>query len=165
MPLYESVLITRPDVSAQQVESIAENLTKIIDDNGGSITKHEYWGLRNLAYRIKKNRKGHYVLFNIDAPSEAVQEYERNMRISEDVVRYLTIRVDEHEEGPSVQMQSRHARDDRHRGRRDDRGPRPGRDGGRPREDRPREDRPREDRPKSDDSSAKTETSDAGADK
>jgi small subunit ribosomal protein S6 len=163
MPLYESVLITRPDVSAQQVESISENLTKIIDDNGGSVTKHEYWGLRNLAYRIKKNRKGHYVLFNIDAPPEAVQEYERNMRISEDVMRYLTIRVDEHEEGPSVQMQSRHGRDDRHRGRRDDRGPRPGgRDGGRPREDRPREDRPREDRPKDDDSRAKTETSDAG---
>ncbi len=121
MPLYESVFIARQDVSSQQVEGLTENFGKIIADNGGEIAKSEYWGLRNLAYRIKKNRKGHYVLFNIDAPPAAIQEFERNMRISEDVLRYLTIRVDELEEGPSIQMQSRHAREERQRARREER--------------------------------------------
>ncbi len=121
MPLYESVFIARQDISSQQVEGLTETLGKIIADNGGEIAKSEYWGLRNLAYRIKKNRKGHYVLFNIDAPPAAIQEYERNMRISEDVLRYLTIRVDELEEGPSTQMQSRHAREERQRARREER--------------------------------------------
>ncbi len=121
MPLYESVFIARQDISSQQVEGLTENLGKIIADNGGEIAKSEYWGLRNLAYRIKKNRKGHYVLFNIDGPSAAIQEFERNMRISEDVLRYLTIRVDELEEGPSIQMQSRHAREERQRARREER--------------------------------------------
>ena len=121
MPLYESVFIARQDISSQQVEGLTENLGKIIADNGGEIAKSEYWGLRNLAYRIKKNRKGHYVLFNIDAPPAAIQEFERNMRISEDVLRYLTIRVDELEEGPSIQMQSRHAREERQRARREER--------------------------------------------
>ncbi len=123
MPLYESVFIARQDISSQQVESLTENLTKIITENGGEIAKSEYWGLRNLAYRIKKNRKGHYVLFNIDAPAGAIQEYERNMRISEDVLRYLTIRIDELEEGPSIQMQSRRAREERQRARREERAP------------------------------------------
>ncbi len=121
MPLYESVFIARQDISSQLVEGLTETLSKIIADNGGEIAKSEYWGLRNLAYRIKKNRKGHYVLFNIDAPPAAIQEFERNMRISEDVLRYLTIRVDELEEGPSIQMQSRHAREERQRARREER--------------------------------------------
>ena len=121
MPLYESVFIARQDISSQQVEGLTETFGKIIADNGGEIAKSEYWGLRNLAYRIKKNRKGHYVLFNIDAPPPAIQEFERNMRISEDVLRYLTIRVDELEEGPSIQMQSRHAREERQRARREER--------------------------------------------
>ena len=122
MPYYESVLIARQDVSSQQVDSLTESLTAIIGENGGQVTKTEYWGLRNLAYRINKNRKGHYVLLNLDAPAGAVQEFERNMRINEDVLRYLTIKVEELEEGPSIQMQSRQAREERHRGRRDDRG-------------------------------------------
>ena len=99
MPYYESVFIARQDVSAPQVETLADTFTEIISGGGGSVTKREYWGLRNLAYRIKKNRKGHYMLLNIDAPSEAVQEMERNMRISEDILRYMTIRVEELEEG------------------------------------------------------------------
>jgi len=126
MPYYESVFIARQDVSAPQVETLADTFTEIISGGGGSVTKREYWGLRNLAYRIKKNRKGHYMLLNIDAPSAAIQEMERNMRISEDILRYMTIRVDELEEGPSVMARSRSARDD-HRPRRDghqDRGPR-----------------------------------------
>lgn len=122
MPYYESVLIARQDISSQQVDSLTESLTAIIGENGGQVTKTEYWGLRNLAYRINKNRKGHYVLLNLDAPAGAVQEFERNMRINEDVLRYLTIKVEELEEGPSIQMQSRQAREERHRGRRDDRG-------------------------------------------
>ena len=121
MPYYESVLIARQDISSQQVDALTESLTAIIGENGGQVTKTEYWGLRNMAYRMNKNRKGHYVLMNLDAPAGAVQEFERNMRINEDVLRYLTIKVDELEEGPSIQMQSRHAREERHRGRRDDR--------------------------------------------
>lgn len=128
MPYYESVFIARQDVSAPQVETLADTFTEIISGGGGSVTKREYWGLRNLAYRIKKNRKGHYVLLNIDAPSAAIQEMERNMRISEDILRYMTIRVEELEDGPSVMARSRSARDD-HRPRRDghqDHGPRRG---------------------------------------
>ena len=124
MPFYECVFIARQDISSQQVETLTESLSTIITEGGGQVTKSEYWGLRTLAYRIKKNRKGHYVLFDLEAPSETVQEMERNMRINEDVLRYLTLKVDALEEGPSIQMQSRHGRDDRGRGRRDDRGPR-----------------------------------------
>ncbi|MCH8197221.1 MAG: 30S ribosomal protein S6 [Proteobacteria bacterium] len=126
MSYYESVFIARQDISAPQVETLADTFTEIISGGGGNVTKREYWGLRNLAYRIKKNRKGHYMLLNIDAPSDAILEMERNMRISEDILRYMTIRVDELEEGPSVMARSRSARDD-HRPRRDghhDRGPR-----------------------------------------
>ncbi len=115
MPLYENVFITRQEMSTAQVEALTESLSTIIKDNGGTVPKTEYWGLKTLAYRIKKNRKGHYVLFNLDAPSDAVQEMERNMRINEDLLRYLTIRVDEHEEGPSIQMQVR-SRDGGRRG-------------------------------------------------
>ncbi|MCK5297076.1 MAG: 30S ribosomal protein S6 [Alphaproteobacteria bacterium] len=104
MSLYESVLIVRQDVSTAQVESLADDLTKVLSDMGGNVSKRENWGLRTLAYRIKKNRKGHYVLLNIDAPAEAVHEYERQMRINEDILRYITIRVDELEEGPSVML-------------------------------------------------------------
>ena len=116
MPLYESVYIARPDISPAQVEALTADWTKILEDNGGKVTKDEYWGLKSLAYRIKKNRKGHYSLMNIDASPAALAELERNMRLSEDVLRYISIRVDEHEEGPSVMMQNRGGRDDRERG-------------------------------------------------
>ena len=115
MPLYESVYIARPDISSTQVEALTADMTKIVKDNGGKVTKEEYWGLKSLAYRIKKNRKGHYSLLNIDAPPAALTEMERNMRIHEDILRYMSIRVDEHEEGPSSMMQSKSSRDDRDR--------------------------------------------------
>lgn len=125
MPLYESVYIARPDISATQVEALTADMTKILEENGGKVTKDEYWGLKSLAYRIKKNRKGHYSLMNIDCPAAALTEMERNMRLHEDVLRYMSIRVDEHEEEPSVMMQSKSSRDDRDRdrgrGRDDDR--------------------------------------------
>ena len=120
LPKYESVFIARQDVTATQVDGLVETFEKVITDAGGSIPKTESWGLKTLAYKIKKNRKGHYTLFNIDAPAEAVHEMERQMRINEDVLRYLTIRVDELEEGPSVMMRSRD-RDDRSRRSRDER--------------------------------------------
>ena len=122
MPLYESVYIARPDISSTQVEALTADITKIVEDNGGKVTKDEYWGLKSLAYRIKKNRKGHYSLLNIDAPPAALTEMERNMRIHEDILRYMSIRVDEHEEGPSAMMQSKSSRDDRDRDRDRDRG-------------------------------------------
>lgn len=125
MPLYENVFIARQDVSQQQVEAMTETFGDLIRNNGGSIGRTEFWGVRNLSYRIKKNRKGHYVLMNIDAPSDAVIEMERNMRIHEDIIRYMTVRVDELEEGPSAMMQSRgrpsRGRGDRDRGDRGDR--------------------------------------------
>lgn len=139
MPFYENVFIARQDISSNQAEGLAETFANIIGENGGQVTKREFWGLKNLSYRIKKNRKGHYVLFNIDAPAAAVHEMERNMRINEDVLRYLTIRVEELEEGPSAMLQSRH-RD------------REGREGGRDRDgrfrDRDRDRGEREDRPR-----------------
>jgi small subunit ribosomal protein S6 len=102
MPLYESVVIARQDIATTQVDTLADELTNILTEGGGKVTKRENWGLRSLTYRIKKNRKGHYVLFNIDAPPAAINEYERRMRINEDVLRYLTVRVEAHEEGPSA---------------------------------------------------------------
>src|SRR5215467_2266310 len=116
MPLYENIFIARQDISTAQVDGLADSFTQLVADNGGEIKKREYWGLRNLAYRMRKNRKGHYVLLNVDAPPAAVAELERTMRINEDVIRYLTIRVDALDEGPSVIMQSRGSRDDRRRG-------------------------------------------------
>ncbi|TVR80143.1 MAG: 30S ribosomal protein S6 [Rhodospirillales bacterium] len=113
MPLYETVVIARQDIAAPQVDALADTITKIIEDNGGRVAKREPWGLRPLAFRIRKNRKGHYVLFGLDAPPAAVHEMERQMRINEDVLRYLTIRVDELEEGPSAILQSRPGRDER----------------------------------------------------
>src|SRR6516165_4800885 len=115
MPLYENVFIARQDISGAQVDTLADTLAQLVAENGGEVKNREYWGLRNLAYRMRKNRKGHYVLLNIDAPPAAVAELERNMRINEDVIRYLTIRVDTLDEGPSVIMQSRGSRDDRQR--------------------------------------------------
>jgi small subunit ribosomal protein S6 len=124
MPFYENIFIARQDISTTQVEALTETFANLVAENGGKVEKREYWGLRNLAYRIKKNRKGHYVLFNLEAPPAAVNELERNMRINEDVLRYLTVRVEELEAGPSAMMQSRN-RDERDRGDRD-RGPRRG---------------------------------------
>src|SRR5437868_1030839 len=115
MPLYENVFIARQDISGAQVDALADTFTQLVVDNGGEVKKREYWGLRNLTYRMRKNRKGHYVLLNLSAPPAAVTELERTMRINEDVIRYLTIRVDELEDGPSVVMQSRGSRDDRQR--------------------------------------------------
>jgi len=115
MPLYENVFIARQDISSAQVDALADTFTQLIAEQGGEIKKREYWGLRNLAYRMNKNRKGHYILFNIDAPAPAIAELERTMRINEDVVRYLTLRVDALEEGPSSAMQSRGSREDRPR--------------------------------------------------
>ncbi len=115
MPLYESTFIARQDISAQQVEALAEEFSEIIRTNGGTVAKTEHWGLRNLAYRIKKNRKGHYVMLCIDAPHEALKEYERNMRINENILRYLSVRVKALPEGPSPIMLSRSIRDERRR--------------------------------------------------
>ena len=101
MPLYECVFVARQDISAGQVDALADNMELIISDKGGSVARREYWGLRSLAYRMKKNRKGHYVLFNFDAPSEAIQEMERILRLHEDVLRYMTIRLDQLRTEPS----------------------------------------------------------------
>jgi len=112
MAFYEHIYIARQDVSAQQVEEITTNLIKILEENGGSVASKEYWGLKTLAYRIRKNRKGHYSLFNIEAPHAAMEEMERQMRINEDILRFLTLRVETLNDGPSVMMQKRD-RDDR----------------------------------------------------
>ncbi len=116
MALYEHVFIARQDVSQQQVEALTEQFSNIIKEQGGQISKTEYWGLRNLAFKVKKNRKGHYTLVNIDAPHAAVAEMERQMGISEDVLRFITVRVEEHETEPSAMMQSRGDRGDRRGG-------------------------------------------------
>lgn len=107
MPLYEHVFIARQDVSGAQVDQLVEAFTGVVETGGGKVTGTESWGLRNLAYRIKKNRKGHYVMMNLDAPSDVVLELERQQRIHDDILRYLTLRVDEHEESPSIMMQGR----------------------------------------------------------
>jgi small subunit ribosomal protein S6 len=112
MPLYEHIVLARQDVSAQQVEELTNQLAEVLTQGGGKVTKNEYWGLKSLSYRIKKNRKAHYSLLNIDAPAPAIAEMERQERINEDVLRFLTVRVDELEEGPSAMMQKRD-RDDR----------------------------------------------------
>lgn len=129
MALYEHVFLARQDVSAQQVEAMTETYKAVIEANGGAVTKVEYWGVKTLAYRIKKNRKAHYALFNLDAPAAAIAEMERQMAISEDVLRFMTVRVEELEEGPSAMLQRRDREDRPERGDRPDRGPR------RPRED------------------------------
>ena len=123
MALYESTFIARPEISGQQAEALAERFAGIITEKGGTVEKTEYWGLKSLAYRIKKHRKGHYIMFNLDAPSAAVKEMERNMSLDEDVLRILTIRVKQLEEGPSAMMQAKSSRGERgDRGDRGDRG-------------------------------------------
>ena len=121
MPLYEHTFIARQDLSNTQAEGLIEHFSSVLSDNGGKVEMSEYWGVKTMAYRINKNRKGHYAFMRSDAPAEAVQEMERLMRLHEDVMRVLTIKVDEHEEGPSIQMQKRDDRDDRRRGDRGDR--------------------------------------------
>jgi len=118
MALYEHIYLARQDVSPTQVEEMTAALTAVITEGGGKVTKNEYWGLKSLSYRIKKNRKAHYTLLNLDAPHQAIAEMERQMGINEDILRFLTIRVDELEEGPSAMMQKRD--------RDDERGDRPG---------------------------------------
>jgi small subunit ribosomal protein S6 len=149
MPLYEHVFLARQDASTQQVEELTTQITGVIEGLGGKVTKTENWGVRSLTYRMNKNRKAHFVLLNIDGPSAIVTEIERQERINEDVIRYLTVRVEEHEEGPSAMMRKAdrdRERDDRGGGFRGDRdgGFRGDRDGGGFRGERgPR--RPRED--------------------
>jgi small subunit ribosomal protein S6 len=131
MPLYESVYIARQDISSTQAEALTDTFAEFITEAGGAVSKKEYWGLRNLTYRIKKNRKGHYTLLNIDASPAAIFERERNMRLSEDVLRFMTIRVEELEDGPSAILKSR-----------EERSPRGGPRGGRRDDERPRRPRP-----------------------
>jgi small subunit ribosomal protein S6 len=146
MPLYEHVYLARQDVSAQQVEDLTKQFTGVIEQLGGKVTKNEYWGVKSLNFRIKKNRKAHFTLLNVDAPPAALAEVERQERINEDVLRYLTVRVEELEEGPSAMMRKvdRDRERDERRGDRFDRGDRFGDRGDRfgDRGDRP----PRRDR-------------------
>jgi small subunit ribosomal protein S6 len=132
------VFIARQDLSAQQAEAIADHFAKVIEDQGGQVPKREYWGLRGLAYRIRKNRKGHYTMFNIDAPPAAIAEIDRQMRINEDIIRHMTVRVEKLVEGPSAVLLSRARGDDRERPR--------GERGDRDRGDRDRGDRGDRDR-------------------
>ena len=124
MPLYEHVFLARQDLAQAQVDTLAENATKIITDHGGKVVKTETWGLRGLAYRIAKNRKAHYVMLDIDAPAPALAELERQTGLNEDVLRYMTIRVDAHEAGPSAMMRKSERSERGDRGDRGDRGPR-----------------------------------------
>ncbi|AKM11790.1 30S ribosomal protein S6 [Croceicoccus naphthovorans] len=118
MPLYEHVFLARQDLSQSQVDALANTATEIVEANEGKVTKMETWGLKNLAYKIDRNRKAHFVMLNIDAPAGVVAELERQTRINEDVIRYMTIKVEEHEEGQSVMMRKN---DRERRGRRGDR--------------------------------------------
>ena len=136
MALYEHVFLARQDLAQAQVDQLAEMATKIIEDNGGKVVKTETWGLRSLAYRVAKNRKAHYVMLEIDAPAGVVAELERQTQINEDVIRYMTVKVDGHEAGPSVMMR-KSDRDRERRSDREGRGDRPDRGD---RGDRPRRD-------------------------
>jgi small subunit ribosomal protein S6 len=120
MPLYEHVFIARQDLSSAQAEGLVEHFSTVLADNGGKVVENEYWGVKTMAYKINKNRKGHYAFLKTDAPAAAIQEMERLMGLHEDVMRVLTIKVDKHSEGVSVQMQKRDEREDR--GDRGDRG-------------------------------------------
>jgi len=131
MPLYEHVYLARQDLSAQQVDELTAQFSGVIGQMGGKVTKTEYWGLKSLTYRMRKNRKAHMTLLNVDAPTAALNEIERQERLNEDVLRYLTIRVEEHEDGPSAMMRKADRED------RGERGERGGRDRG---ERRPRRD-------------------------
>ncbi|MEL6210342.1 MAG: 30S ribosomal protein S6, partial [Pseudomonadota bacterium] len=137
MPLYEHTFIARQDLSNAQAEGLIEHFGQVLADNGGTVIGTEYWGLRTLSYKINKNRKGHYGYMRTDSPSEAVHEMERLMRLHDDIMRVLTVKVETHEEGQSAVLQARSSRDDRRGGRdRDDRGPRRDRDERGPRRDR-----------------------------
>jgi small subunit ribosomal protein S6 len=121
MPLYEHVFLARPDLSAQQTEELAAQYKGVIEQNGGKVVGDpEYWGAKSLAYRIRKNRKAHFAMLRLDAPPAAVEEMERQERISEDVLRFMTVRVEQHEEGPSIMLQKRD-RDERRGERRRER--------------------------------------------
>ncbi|WP_174285830.1 30S ribosomal protein S6 [Sphingomonas bacterium] len=149
MALYEHIFLARQDLAQAQVDALAEAATKIITDNRGKVVKSESWGLRSLAYKIAKNRKAHYVMLEIDAPGDVVAELERQTQINEDVIRYMTVKVDALEAGPTVMMRKqerdRERRGDREGGREGgDRGPRGDRDGRSDRGDRPRRDREEE---------------------
>jgi small subunit ribosomal protein S6 len=147
MALYEHVFLARQDISSQQVDTLVETFKGVIEANGGTVAKNEYWGVKSLAYRIKKNRKAHYTLLNLDAPHAAVAEMERMMSINEDVLRFMTVRVEALEEGQSAMLQKRD---------RDERGPREGGFDRGPREGGFRDDRgPR--RPRRDDAEAEME--------
>jgi small subunit ribosomal protein S6 len=138
MALYEHMLIARQDISAQAVDALATHLKTIVETEGGKVEKQEYWGLRTLAFRIKKNRKGHYVLLNLNAPAKAVFELERQLKINEDVLRFLTVRVDAFEQSNSSRKRERDGEAPRREGegpRREGEGPR--------REGRDRDDRDR----------------------
>ena len=117
MALYEHVFISRQDLSNAQAEGLIEHFSAVLSDNDGKVIDQEYWGLKTMAYKINKNRKGHYAFLKSDAPSSAVQEMERLMRLHDDVMRVMTIRVDEHEEGPSVVSQAKSAKEERRRER------------------------------------------------
>ncbi len=140
MSFYEHVVIARQDISAQQAETLAGDLAKIVENNGGKVVKTENWGLRTIAYKIEKNRKGHYFMLSFEAAGPAVAELERNVRLNEDIIRYMTIRVDAVEEGPSAVMLAKSDRGDRgERGERGGfRGDRPERGERGERGDRPR---------------------------
>jgi len=128
MPLYEHVFLARQDLAQAQVDALAEAATRIIEDGEGKVVKTETWGLRGLAYRIAKNRKAHYVMLEFEAPAGVVAELERQTAINEDVIRYMTIKVDAHEQGPSAMMRRNDRDRDSRRGDRGDRGDRPRRD-------------------------------------
>ena len=142
MRCYEHTLIARQDLSPQQAQALAETYSSVLTEHGGEVTKTEYWGLRSLSYRIKKNRKGHYLHLNVRASAEAIAELERQERLSDDVLRYLTVKVDALEEGPSVLMQSRSSREERSRRHDEEDRPRRARDD----DERPR--RARDDAPR-----------------
>jgi small subunit ribosomal protein S6 len=159
MPLYEHVFLTRQDASAQQVEELTAQFKGVIEQMGGKVAKTEQWGVKSLSYRLRKNRKAHFTMFNVDAPSTALNEIERQERLSEDILRYITIRVDEHEEGPSAMMRKvdrDRERDDRGFGFRD-------RDRGGFRGDRDRGDRDRGDHRRDRDGRPPRETADEPA--
>jgi small subunit ribosomal protein S6 len=142
MPLYEHVFLARQDVTAQQVEELTAQYQGIIEQMGGKVAKNEYWGVKSLTYRMRKNRKAHFTLLNVDAPPAALAEVERQQRLNEDILRYLTVRVDEHEEGPSAMMR-KVDRDRERDDRRGDRGDRGFGDRDRGERRRDRDDRPR----------------------
>ncbi len=123
MALYEHVFIARQDISNAQAEGLIEHFSQVLKDNGGDVVGSEYWGLRTMAYKINKNRKGHYAFLRSDSPAPAVDEMERLMRLHDDVMRVMTIKVDEHEDGDSAIVRAKNSRDDR--GPRGPRGPRP----------------------------------------